>query len=120
MIVEDERLLALNLRLSLEGMGYTVTGIADSGESAVSEAGASRPDIILMDIKLKPGSMDGIEAATRIRDLYHIGYIYVTGNSDESTYQRAMKSMPLGYFNKPLNEDTLDQAIQEAITKDSN
>ena len=120
MIVEDERLVALELRLALEELGYVVTGIADTGEGAVLAAGASMPDLIIMDIKLKPGPMDGIEAAKRIRELYNIGYIYVTGNADESTYQRAMRSSPLGYFNKPLNEDTLDQAIQTAITKGKN
>lgn len=120
MIVEDEGLVAMELRYTLEDLGYVVTGIVDNGEGAVLHAGKSKPDIIIMDIKLKPGPMDGIDAATRIRELYNIGYIYVTGNNDEHTYNRAMQSMPLGYLTKPLNGDLLDRLLQQAIVKGSN
>lgn len=69
LIVEDERVVAWNLQTSLEKLGYVVAGNIASGEKAVDLAEKLKPDLILMDIRLQ-GSMDGIEAAARIRDRY--------------------------------------------------
>lgn len=65
LIVEDEFILAMNLKENLEWLGYTVVDIVDSGETAIEKATELRPDLVLMDIKLR-GEIDGIEAAGEI------------------------------------------------------
>ncbi|TRZ74147.1 MAG: response regulator, partial [Deltaproteobacteria bacterium] len=69
LIVEDEKIVALDIRKSVESMGYFVCGVASSGEEAVQKAGETRPDLTLMDIVLK-GDMDGIKAAEQINALF--------------------------------------------------
>ena len=66
LIVEDERIVALDLQRRLARYGYDVVGVASSGDEAVHKALSSSPDLILMDVQLQ-GVPDGIEASTRIR-----------------------------------------------------
>ena len=82
MIVEDEKIVALDIKDSLEHFGYSVPCMAASGEDAISFIDKCQPDLILMDIVLK-GKIDGIEAAKTIRDNYGIPVIYLTAYSDE-------------------------------------
>ncbi len=77
LIVEDERIVALDIKSSLENLGYTVTGIVASGEAALTKVAESRPDLVLMDINLK-GDMDGVETAEQIRAHFSIPVIYLT------------------------------------------
>ncbi|WP_445632896.1 histidine kinase [Nostoc sp. DSM 114161] len=116
LIVEDEYILAINLQESLESLGYIVLDIADSAEGAIARATKLRPNLILMDIRLRSG-MDGIEAAGQIwRDL-QIPTIYVTGHSDKSTVERATLTSPFGYILKPIKEQELYVAIQTALNR---
>ncbi|WP_414569544.1 response regulator [Nostoc sp. CCY 9925] len=116
LIVEDEYILAINLQESLESLGYIVLDIADSAEGAIARATKLRPNLILMDIRLRSG-MDGIEAAGQIwRDL-QIPVIYVTGHSDKSTVERATLTSPFGYILKPIKEQELYVAIQTALNR---
>lgn len=116
LIVEDEYILAINLQESLESLGYTVVDIADSAELAISKAHELRPNLILMDIRLR-GEADGIQAAEKIwRDL-EIPVIYVTGHSDKSTVKRATLTSPFGYILKPIKEQELYVAIQTALNR---
>lgn len=82
LVVEDEYILAINLQESLESLGYTVLDIADSAEGAIVKANELRPNLILMDIRLR-GEMDGIQAAEQIWQNLQIPAIYVTGHSDK-------------------------------------
>lgn len=116
LVVEDETIIALNLKESLESLGYTVVGIAASGEKAVEKATKFRPDLVLMDIRLK-GSMDGISAAQRIWESFSIPAIYVTGHSDQSTLERAKVTAPFGYILKPVKEQELYVAIETALQR---
>jgi len=77
LITEDEQIVAEDLKMTLETMGYTVVGIASSGERAIELADGEKPDLILMDIMLA-GKMDGIAAAHTIRSRHDIPVIYVT------------------------------------------
>lgn len=77
LVVEDEYILAINLQESLESLGYTVLGIADSAEEAIEKATESRPNLILMDIRLR-GEMDGIQASEQIWRNLQIPIIYLT------------------------------------------
>ena len=116
MIVEDEKIVAADIHASIEKMGYAVCAMASSGMEAIKKADSSRPDLILMDILLK-GSMDGIEAATRIKELYKIPVIYLTAFGDDSILQRAKVTEPYGYITKPFNDRELHIAIEIAIYK---
>ncbi|MEH1823991.1 MAG: ATP-binding protein [Nostoc sp.] len=116
LVVEDEYILAINLQESLESLGYVVLDIADSAEGAIAKATELRPNLVLMDIRLR-GEMDGIEAAEQIWHNLQIPVIYVTGHSDQSTVERATLTSPFGYILKPIKEQELYVAIQTALNR---
>ena len=116
LVVEDETIIALNLKESLESLGYTVVGIAASGEKAIEKATKYRPDLVLMDIRIK-GNMDGISTAQQIWESCSIPAIYVTGHSDRSTLERAKVTAPFGYLLKPVKEQELYIAIETALQR---
>lgn len=115
LIVEDEPILAIMYRKGLEGGGYEVSGVVSSGEDAVSEAGRLLPDIIVMDIILS-GAMDGVEAAELIGRNFGIPCVYVTGNNDQMTKSRAMKTEPVDYLVKPVNMSYLCEIIYISLS----
>jgi PAS domain S-box-containing protein len=116
LVVEDEKIIALNVKESLESLGYVVPAIADSGEKAIEKAIQFRPDLVLMDIRLK-GNIDGIQAAEQIWNSMQIPVIYVTGHSDKSTLERAKITAPFGYILKPVKEQELYVAIETALQR---
>lgn len=116
LIVEDEAIIAMELRETLEHLGYAVVGNELRGEDALLAAGKLRPDVVLMDIHLK-GKMDGIEAADRIGRRYDIPVIYTTAHSDRETLSRAIRSQPYGYIIKPFDERELYSNIEMALHK---
>jgi CheY-like chemotaxis protein len=116
LVVEDEFITASDIQSTLNGMGFEVPGIADTGEDAVKMAGELKPDAILMDISLK-GKMNGIAAASIIKDRYSIPVIYLTGQSDDATINKALESEPFGYIIKPFEEKTLKATIGMALYK---
>lgn len=116
LVVEDERIIALNLTENLESLGYAVVGIAASGEKAVEKATQLCPDLVLMDIQLK-GNIDGIQAAEKIWETLSIPVIFVTGHSDQSTLERATITAPFGYILKPVKEKELSVAISIALQR---
>ena len=116
LIVEDENIVALDMRMRLEAMGYRVVDVVDSGRSAVERAAALLPDLVLMDIKLK-GDQDGIEAAAHLRERSEVPVIFVTAFTDERTLERAKRSSPYGYVVKPFHERELRIAIELALYK---
>lgn len=116
LVVEDEYILAMNLQETLESLGYSVLDLVDSAEAAIAQAANLRPDLVLMDIRLR-GEMDGIQAAEQIWNQFQIPVIYVTGHSDQSTVERATLTYPFGYILKPIRETELYVAIQTAISR---
>lgn len=114
MVVEDERLLSVEIRRRLEKLGFTDLTIVSSGEEAV-EIGISQPiDLILMDIFLE-GPMDGIDAAAAIREKKKIPVIYLTGHADQQTIERAKVTEPFGYVIKPFQDLELLTCIEMAL-----
>jgi CheY-like chemotaxis protein len=109
LIVEDERLIALDLQRRLTQLGYTVVGNVAAGAQAISAASQLQPDLILIDIRLQ-GEMDGIEAALQIQADRLVPIIYLTADVDESTIQRAQATSPWGFLRKPFHVRDL-QAI---------
>jgi len=114
MIVEDEDIVALDIKKCLTGMGYAVPAISSLGEDAIGAAATIQPDLILMDIKLR-GKMSGIDAAQKIRTHLDIPIVYVTAYSDEDTIEQAKFTRPYGYLLKPYNERELRAAIEIAL-----
>ncbi len=116
LIVEDESIVAIDLKKTLENWGYEVSDIVRSGEIAVRTAVATKPDLILMDIMLE-GEMTGIEAARKIRDQQDIPVIYLTAYANQSTLSQAKLTQPVGYILKPFDEKNLVSTIEMAIYK---
>jgi PAS domain S-box-containing protein len=118
LIVEDEKIIALDLQRRLERFGYSVIGMASDGAEAIALARERSPDIILMDIMLA-GSMDGIEAAKQIKARFQIPVIFLTAYTDEKTLERAKEVEPFGYILKPFKERELYTTIDIALYKNS-
>lgn len=116
LIVEDESIVALNIKNRLEGLGYAVVATISSGESAIEAAAKNRPDLVLMDIKLK-GKIDGIEAAGQIRSRFQIPVVYLTAYTDDETLNRAKLTEPYGYILKPFESRDLCTTIEIALYK---
>jgi CheY-like chemotaxis protein len=116
LIVEDEAIIARELGVRLQGLGYEVRAIASNGREALDLLGQDRVDLVLMDIVL-PGDMDGIETATEIRKRWSIPLVYLTAYTDESTLLRAKLTKPYGYIAKPYTEPELRVNIEMALYK---
>jgi PAS domain S-box-containing protein len=115
-IVEDEGIVADDIRETLVSLGYSVAGTAKSGEKALEMIAATRPDLVLMDIHLA-GPMDGIDAAGEIHRLYGMPVIFLTAYSDRELLDRAKLTEPYGYVIKPYDERGLQSAIEMALYK---
>ena len=116
LIVEDEAIVASDIQYSLQKLGFFVTGVAASGELALSMIKSSQPDLILMDIMLQ-GKLSGLDTAELIMKTYSIPIIFLTAYVDEVTLSRAKKCEPFGYIIKPFKEIQLQTAIEMALYK---
>jgi PAS domain S-box-containing protein len=116
LIVEDEAIVAEDLRRNLEALDYHVVGVASSGEQALAHVHRDSPDLVLMDIVLQ-GDLNGIETAELIRVQDHIPVIYLTAYSDSQTLERAKISEPYGYILKPFEVRELHSTIEIALYK---
>lgn len=116
LVVEDESIIAEDIRISLEALGYAVPSVASSGEMAIKKVKENKPDLVLMDIVLY-GDMDGIETANHIRSNFNIPVIYLTAYSDEKILERAKITEPYGYIIKPFKERELQINIEIALYK---
>jgi PAS domain S-box-containing protein len=114
LVVEDNRIVAEDIKNNLEEMGYTVSGIATSGEKALTEVERALPDLAIMDIRLGKG-MNGIDTATELRQKYRIPIIYLTAHADEKTVSRAKITEPYAYLIKPFDAEELRSAVEIAI-----
>ncbi|MFT3930399.1 MAG: response regulator [Spongiibacteraceae bacterium] len=115
MIVEDERIVAFNLRQRLLKLGYEVPAVVASSEQVFTEFGHSNPDIVLMDINIE-GALDGIQTAERLGETA-TPVIYLTAHSEETTLARARQTKPYGYLIKPFSERELHATIQMALQR---
>jgi PAS domain S-box-containing protein len=111
MVVEDEALVALQIKEALEARGMEVPVMASSGEEALRKVTQTEPDVIIMDIRLK-GELTGIEVARRVRASLRIPVIYLTAHSDSETLRQATETDPSGYLVKPFDERALYAAVE--------
>ena len=118
LVVEDELIIAEDIRTKLTSLGYNVTGMAMTADEAEQSLAAERPDLVMLDILLK-GERDGIDLARTIRDHYRIPFIFLTSHADRDTVERASKVMPDGYLLKPFTDKDLFAAIEVAIFRKS-
>jgi len=116
LIVEDERIVAEDIKTSLKKLGFDVAGIVSSGEEALKKVETEHPDLVLMDIMLA-GEMNGTEAAAQIRSLFNIPVVYLTAYADEDVLARAKLTEPFGYIVKPFEDIELNSAIEIALYK---
>jgi len=114
LIVEDELIIAEDVRGMLGRMGYEVIGNAMDFQEAVAILESAKPDLILLDVNLN-GKKDGIDLAKLINENYKIPFIYTTSYSDAATLERAKTTQPANYLVKPFKEAQLFTAIEMAL-----
>jgi len=114
LVVEDENIIALNIKKKLKSLGYAVPAIASTGEEAIKMTEITFPDLILMDVMLK-GEMDGVQAVEEIHKKYDIPVIYLTAFSDDEVLERAKVTKPYGYIVKPFKINDLHSNIEIAL-----
>jgi len=115
-IVEDEGILALDLERSLAAAGYDVRGVATDAESALELVERERPELVLMDIRLR-GERDGIEIAAELKARHDVRVVYLTANGDARTIERAQQTEPMGYLLKPFKKPDLINAIAVGLAR---
>jgi DNA-binding LytR/AlgR family response regulator len=114
LIVEDELIIAEDIRMELEGLGYEVVGIAASYDEALDIFLSKHPDVMLVDI-LIAGEKDGIELALTIRKQEDVPLIFLTSHADKGTVERAKQAKPDAYLVKPFERADLFTAIEIAF-----
>lgn len=116
LIVEDEVIVAKDIELTLKQLGYSVTGVAASTESAVELFRETNPDLVLMDIMLQNNN-DGVQTTRRLLQMRPVPVIYLTAYADQATLDRAKQTSPYGYLLKPFQEQELRTSIEMALYK---
>ena len=116
LIVEDEILIAEELRDRLSHLGFSVIAAVDTAEEGIAIATRERPDLVLMDIRLK-GEKDGVQAAKEIRQKVDVPIVYVTAYSDRLTVDRAQETEHDGYILKPFHRRDLQSTIEVAMLR---
>jgi two-component system, response regulator PdtaR len=113
LIIEDERIIAEDLKYIITSFGHEVVGIAKSGDQAIMLVEQFKPEIILMDIMLE-GDLNGIQTAQYISDRFDLQVIYITAYADRETMNEAFETNPYGFLQKPVQENQLYAAIEIA------
>ena len=116
LVVEDEAVVALDIRTQLERLGYEVIGTTGRGEEAERLAREGRPDLVLMDIRLEGGD-DGVEIGGRLRAEIGAPVVFLTAFSDEPTLRRAKAVAPHGYILKPFDVSDLSATVEMALSR---
>lgn len=116
LVVDDDPIVAKLIEMRLKKLGYEVPAITSTGDEAISLAALLSPDAVIMDIKI-PGEVDGIEAANIIGREYDIPVVYLTADTERSTFERAKETRGCEYLVKPFSDDALYIAIELAVHK---
>jgi two-component system NtrC family sensor kinase len=114
LIVEDELIVAMDIKGRLENLGYQVPAVAMTGQEAINEAQLNQPDMVLLDVRLK-GEMDGIETAEVIRTQFRTPVLFLTALTDDETLRRAKATQPFGFLVKPFDNRDLYATIEVAL-----
>lgn len=109
MIVEDEGIIAMDLKDKLTDLGYEVTSIASNYEDAIIGVEKNKPNFMLMDVNIQ-GTRNGIETALYVKDFYQIPSLFMTAYTDHETREIIANMHPIGILSKPFDESKF-QAI---------
>ncbi len=115
-IIEDEAIIAEEIKSTLTILGYKVVGHAMNGDRALDLFASTQADLILLDISLK-GSLSGIDLANIIKEKYNVPYVFLTSFSDKYTLEKVKETMPYGYILKPFSENDLKVNIELALNR---
>ena len=119
LIVEDDQIIAADLRLKIERLGHEVVGIATAGEEAIAMADRFNPEVVLMDVQLET-SMSGAEAARRIQESRGASIIFVTAVPSSTFHGESGETPEKGtYLSKPFSKMQLEQALNTALLRRS-
>jgi DNA-binding response OmpR family regulator len=116
LIVEDEVLIAEELKVRLSLLGFSVIAAVDSGEEGIAIATRERPDLVLMDIRLK-GEKDGVQATKEIHQQVDVPIVYLTAYSDRLSVDRARGTEYDGFVLKPFRAGELQSTIEIAMQR---
>jgi len=114
LIAEDEFLIALTLKMQLEGLGYEVVGTPQSGAQAVEMVKELQPDVVLMDIGM--AEVDGISATEQIMAETPTPIVMLTAYSDRQRVKKALAAGAKAYVLKPVIDSQLNSAIESAVS----
>ena len=117
--MEDEPLIAEDLRAHLEELGYAVCAVCDGALDAMAEVASRMPDLLLLDINLGEGP-DGVQLAEKVRERHGVPIIFVTSHSDKATLERVKPLRPAGFIIKPFDENDLRAQIELALARFAN
>lgn len=116
LVVEDEMIIAAEISMQLTELGYGVTAILTRGEEVMNHLKENKPDIIILDVRLK-GKMDGIETAALVEQHFQVPIIYLTANTDDATFNRAKTTRPVAFISKPFKKLDLQRAVELTISR---
>ena len=119
LVVEDELIIAEDIKNQLKKLGYRTTGIAKSYQQALDALAQEIPDLAMVDIKLK-GTKDGIDLVETIKKTFQLPVVFLTSHADKKTVARAKKVKPDGYLVKPFERDDLYTTIEIALSNFAN
>ncbi|NND09261.1 MAG: response regulator transcription factor [Saprospiraceae bacterium] len=114
LVVEDEPLIAEDIKETLDNMDFGVSGVAYDSRTALEELSRNTPDLVLLDVNLG-SEMDGIDIAQVINREYKIPFVFLTSYADKSTVDRAKHTRPMGYVVKPFDEKDLFTTLEIAL-----
>jgi CheY-like chemotaxis protein len=114
LVVEDERIVATDIKNRLKFLGYPAPATASSGKEVIKKVAECHPDLVLIDIQLR-GEMDGIKVAKQIHDLFNIPVIYLMDDADEEALRDEKVIEPFCYVLKPCGENSLHISIEKAL-----
>ncbi len=114
LVVEDEAIIAEDLKTCLEDLGYSVLGVAKSYEEGLQKFKTFKPDFVILDIVID-GEKDGIELAQAINGIKKVPFIFLSSHSDTATLNRAKEHLPSAYLVKPFEEEDIFTTIEVAI-----
>lgn len=116
LIVEDDEVTAMHLKMTLQKLGYDVLPVAENTIQARNKIKIYEPDAILLDISLQENT-DGIDLASYIRNKHSIPFIYLTSHAENEVLDEAKVTEPYGYIVKPFDPKSLHSTIQMALYK---
>lgn len=116
LVVEDDMIIQMFISKTISMAGDEVIGEARNSSEVLQFVKHSKPDLIFMDIGIS-GKVDGIETAKKLNEFYDIPLIFITGNSDQSTIERAKKANPIDILFKPIDENKLKDNLLKFKTK---